>query len=86
MKLPKNLRGKYVSRAAFAKMQAEKQRLQNDIRVIVHGGAEGLKVWAKWRKHYNFWDEMNAALKEIAKKELPGLLERINKQNSKPTP
>ena len=76
MKLPKNLRGKYVTRAAFAKMQAEKQRLQNDIKTIVKGGEDGLKVWTKWRKHYKFWDDINLCLKEIAKRELPKLREK----------
>lgn len=76
MKLPKNLRGKYVTRAAFAKMQAEKQRLEKDIKLIVRGGAEGLEIWSKWRKRFKFWDDVNLALKEIAKRELPELLKK----------
>lgn len=71
MKLPKNLKGKYVSRAAFAKMQAEKQRLYNDIKLMTIGGAEGGVVWNKWRKHFKQNDWINQALREIAKKELP---------------
>jgi hypothetical protein len=73
MKLPKNLKGKYVTRAAFAKMQAEKQRLYNDIKLMATGGAEGGIVWSKWRKHFKIQNEFNAALREIAKRELPAL-------------
>ena len=76
MKLPSNLKGKYVSRAAFAKMQAEKQRLYNDIRLMSIGGAEGGVVWSKWRKHFKFQNEFNAALREIAERELPEILKR----------
>lgn len=72
-KLPANLRGKYVSRAVFAKMQAEKQRLTEDIRLMVSGSAEGGVTWNKWRKHFKFHAQLNQALREIAAKELPEL-------------
>lgn len=72
-KLPANLRGKYVSRASFAKMQAEKQRLFNDIRLMATGGAEGGIVWSKWRKYFKIQNEWNEALREIARRELPAL-------------
>jgi hypothetical protein len=75
-KLPSKFRGKYVSRAAFAKMQAEKQRLYEDIRLIVSGGAVGGVTWSKWRKHFKIQNEFDAMLREIAKKELPKLQEK----------
>lgn len=69
-KLPDNLKGKYVSRSVFAKMQAEKQRLYNDIRLIVNGGLIGGNVLNKWRKHFKEENWLNEALREIAKEEL----------------
>lgn len=75
-KLPANLRGKYVSRAAFAKMQAEKQRLMEDIRLMVSGSAEGGTIWNKWRRHFRFNARLDQALREIAAKELPKLKEK----------
>lgn len=75
-KLPANLRGKYVSRAAFAKMQAEKQRLIEDIRLMVSGSAEGGVTWSKWSKHFKFNAQLDQALREIAKQELPKLKEK----------
>ena len=72
-KLPVNMKGKCVSRAAFAKMQAEKQRLMEDIRLMVSGSAEGGVTWNKWRKHFKFEAQLNQALREIAKEELPKL-------------
>lgn len=77
--LPKSLNRKYVSRAAFARMQAEKQRLMKDIRLMVKGGDEGLEVWKKWKKHYKFWEDIQEGLIEIAKKEMPAILEKYKK-------
>jgi len=65
MKLPKHLKGKYVTRAAFAKMQAEKQRLFADIKLMTMGGAEGGVVWTKWRKHFKKEKFFNDALREM---------------------
>ena len=72
MKLPKEFRGKYVTRSAFAKMQAEKHRLERDIRIMVTGSIpEIIFVKEKYRKQYDFWDDIVTVLKTIAKKELP---------------
>lgn len=76
MKLPKEFKGKYVTRAAFAKMQAEKQRLFNDIRLMAMGGAEGGTIWYKWRKYFKIRNDFNNILREIAQKELPESLRR----------
>ena len=84
MKLPKHLKGKYVTRAAFAKLQGEKQRLEKDIKLMVKGESEGVKAWAKWRKHYKFWDDINYLLKEIAKKELPKLRKQFGLKDDSP--
>lgn len=79
MKLPKDLRGKYVTRAAFAKMQAEKQRLKKDIHTIVMGDLlERMEVIKKWRKEFQFWKDIQEGLREIAKRELPALKEKYN--------
>lgn len=66
-------RGTYVSRAAFAKLQGEKNRLMEDIRLMAEGGVTGGLVWQKWRKHFKVQAQINEALREIAKKELPKL-------------
>jgi hypothetical protein len=77
MKLPKNLRGKYVTRAAFAKMQAEKQRLKNDIYKMVMGTSEDfVEIFDKYEKEFHFWKDLEDGLREIAKKELPKLKEK----------
>lgn len=74
MKLPKDLRGKYVTRAAFAKMQAEKHRLEKDIRTMVMGNmADAILVKEKWRKEFQFWKDFHEGLREIARRELPEL-------------
>ena len=74
MKLPKNLRGKYVTRAAFAKMQAEKQRLKKDIHTMLMGNlAEAVLVEEKYIKEFQFWEDIKDGLREIAKEELPKL-------------
>lgn len=71
-KIPKSLRGKYVSRAAFAKMQGEKNRLQRDIHTLVMGQMhEVILLKEKYRKQYQFWEDIVSELKIIAKKELP---------------
>lgn len=79
MKLPKDLRGKYVTRAAFAKMQAENQRLKNDIKTIVMDtNGRGRAVFNKWRQEFQFWNDIQDGLREIAKRELPALKEKYN--------
>lgn len=68
--IPASLRGKYVSRAAYAKLQGEKNRLLNDIYLMTMGGAEGGSVYNKWRKHFKINAQIGQALREIAKEEL----------------
>lgn len=65
--LPANLRGKYVSRAAFAKLQAENHRLKKDIHTMVTGSIPDV-IFVKEKYHKEFY-----GLREIAKKELPAL-------------
>lgn len=64
-------KGKYVSRAVFAKMQAEKQRLYHDIKLMVSGGAEGGVIWKKWRKHFKQKNWVTEILRQAAKEQLP---------------
>lgn len=85
-KLPANLRGKYVSRAAFAKMQAEKQRLMEDIRLMVSGTFQGMGIWEKWQKHFNFNAQLDQALKEIAREELPKLAAKYGLKDAPANP
>lgn len=74
MKLPKNLRGKYVTRAAFAKMQGERDRLKKDIHTLVTGSIpDVIFLKEKYRKEYKFWKDIQDGLREIAKRELPAL-------------
>ena len=81
MKLPTNLRGKYVTRAAFAKMQAEKHRLKKDIRTMVMGSLpERIAVREKYMQEFRFWEDVMQGLREIAKQELPRLKEKYNLQ------
>lgn len=76
-KLPANLRGKYVSRAAFAKMQAEKQRLEKDIYFIIMGEIkDSFPVRIKWKEKFERDKELSDMLREIAKQELPKLKEK----------
>jgi len=71
MKLPPNLKGKYVTRSAFAKLQGERDRLKKDIRILVTGGiVDAIRVKEKYRKEYKFWEDLKNGLREIAKKEL----------------
>lgn len=72
--LPANLRGKYVSRAAFAKLQAENHRLKKDIHTMVTGSIPDV-IFVKeiYRKEFQFWKDIQDGLREIAKKELPAL-------------
>jgi len=70
----KKERGKYVTRAAFAKLQGEKNRLFNDIKSMVENkDGSGGSVWNKWRAYFKKENLFNEALREIAEKELPKL-------------
>lgn len=72
VKLPPSLRGKYVSRAAFAKMQGEKQRLEKDIYLMVMGGvAISVDIQMKWIAKFEKNKKLSDMLREIARKELP---------------
>jgi len=78
-KLPPELRGKYVSRASFAKLQAEKHRLKKDIyTMVMDSEGKGLSVFKKWRHEFQFWKDIQDGLREIAKQELPKLKEKYN--------
>ena len=73
----KSERGKYVSRAAFAKMQGERDRLKKALYVITMGGKEkGLAVFKEWRQKFLEEKWLNDALKEYAMKELPRMAEQ----------
>jgi hypothetical protein len=66
--LPKSLKGKYVTRSAFAKMQGEKQRLEKDIYTLVMGDmVDAIFLKKKYRdrfeKEKEFWDEIKKLLK-----------------------
>lgn len=72
VKLPASMRGKYVSRAAFAKMQGEKQRLEKDIYLMVMGGiATSFEIQMKWKTKFEKDKEFSDMLRGIAQKELP---------------
>lgn len=76
-KLPANLCKKYVSRAAFAKMQAEKQRLEKDIYLMVMGEMKThFAIRMKWKKKFEKDKQLSDMLREIAKQELPKLKEK----------
>jgi hypothetical protein len=80
-KLPANLRGKYVSRAAFAKMQGEKQRLERDIYFLIIGNTHQFReVWTRWKKKFQYDKDFSDALREIAKRDLPHLLEKRSEE------
>lgn len=42
-------KGKYVSRALFATLQAQKDKLYKDIKVIVSGTIEGNLLFHQWK-------------------------------------
>ena len=68
-----------LARAAFAKMQAEKQRLEKDIRIMVMGSMpDSILVKQKYRKQFKFWDDIMDGLREIAKEELPRLKAKLD--------
>lgn len=70
-------RGKYVSRAAFAKMQADRDRLKKALYVITMGSKEkGLKVFREWRQKFLEEQHLNQMLREYALKELPKMAEK----------
>lgn len=72
-----NSRGKYVSRAAFAKMQADRDRMKKDLYLITMGGKEkGLEVFRKWKQKFLEQQYLNDMLKEYALKELPKMAEK----------
>lgn len=72
-------KGKYVSRAVYAKLQAEKNRLYNDIRVMVDDrSGKGIQTWLKWERHFKKEQQLHNMLREIAKEELPKLQAKID--------
>jgi hypothetical protein len=66
--LPKHLKGKYVTRAAFAKMQGEKQRLEKDIYTLVMGSMQAaIFLKMEYRKKYEKDKQFVNMLKELLK-------------------
>ena len=67
LKLPPNLRGKYVSRAAFAKMQGEKNRLEKDVYTLVMSKDFSKLAFIKneYRKKFEKGRLLSEALREI---------------------
>lgn len=65
-------KGKYVSRAAFAKLQGEKNRLLKDIRTMVMSKdfAEIVLVKDKYRKQFEQLNWLGDALREMAQEQL----------------
>lgn len=78
MKLPANMRGKYVSRAAFARMQAERDRLSKDIRFMVMSDdmVEVIMLKRKYKEKFVKYEKIMEGLRQIAKEELPKLKEK----------
>lgn len=75
-------RGKYVSRAVYAKLQAERNRLLNDIKIMATGSQNDcLTIVTKWRLHFHRIKMMNEALRIIAQNELPRLKEKYKIKN-----
>lgn len=78
-KIPKSMKGKYVSRAVFAKLQSENHRLKHDIyTMLMVDSIEAIRIRQKYRKEFRFWEQINAELKKIAKEELPKLKAKID--------
>lgn len=68
--MSKEDKGKYVSRAAFAKMQGERDRLKKDLYVIVMGDMfQAIEVRAKWKKVFEGDKELWDLIREAAKLE-----------------
>lgn len=57
-------RGKYVSRAVYAKLQAENKRLIKDIKLIVKQGSKSAETFQKWKKHFEAAERYNDLLSE----------------------
>ena len=71
--------GTYVSRAVYAKLQAERNRLLKDIEVMACGEpVDAIQMRFKWRKKFEqdkkFWDTVKIAAVQYAK-EHPEVLE-----------
>jgi len=62
VKLPKELKGKYVTRAAFAKMQGELKRLGRDMYRMIHLGDKS--IYDKYREQFKKQQQFNEALKD----------------------
>lgn len=72
-------KGTYVSRAVFAKQQAEIHRLKKDIYTLVMGSMpEAILLKEKYRKEFEFWNEIKTELKKLAEKELPKLRAKLD--------
>lgn len=73
-KLPKGLSKLFVSRAAFASMQAKKQELEKDIYIMLLGKhSASLEVRLKYVKKFERDKMITDGLRLLAKKEWPSL-------------
>lgn len=56
--------GTYVSRAVFAKLQAENNRLRRDIKIMVLStGVDGARVRMRWREEFRKEEQIQELLK-----------------------
>lgn len=63
-------RGTYVSRAAFAKLQGEKNRLLQDVYTMVMGNTfKSIEVRMKWKKRFEDNMALVNAIREMLNKE-----------------
>lgn len=60
--------GTYVSRAVYAKLQAENRRLLADIKVMACGEVfDAIQMRIKWRKRFRDEEMLNQAIKKAAR-------------------
>jgi hypothetical protein len=73
-------KGKYVSRASFAKMQGERDRALKDVYTLVMNDNMGdvILLKRKWRDYFERNKMLTDALREIAKEQLQMLKAKID--------
>lgn len=74
----------YVSRAVYAKLQAERNRLLKDIEVMACGETfEAIQMRLKWRKKFREDNDLKEAIRKACKqyaKEHPEIMEGIKRK------
>ena len=56
-----------VSRSVYQKLAEENKRLMRDLRLMTMGSAyQRVTTYGKWKKHFQYEDDVNIALKEVA--------------------